>query len=76
MKYFTAEEVRTIIGKSALIRLCYNNPDNPNAEAMQALFEAVLNLDNQPMFAAVRGFVLGYASGVRKERARRKEVQA
>ena len=72
MKYFTAKEASTIISKTASAELCANDPSNPNAEAMQALYDAVLELDNQPMIAAILGFALGRAVGTREERARRK----
>lgn len=76
MKYFTAEEARAIMdyGCTLLCR-CFEN--NPNLEAAQALAAYVReNCRYDPCLAAVYGFCLGRAVGIREERQRRKAAQS
>jgi len=73
MNYFTKEETERIIS-NATLGLCFNSSDNPNVEAMEALYQAVREHAGEPVFASALGFVLGRATGIREERARRKEV--
>lgn len=71
MKYFSTEEAWTIMRKSSLW-ICAIDDDNPNIEAARALAEFTSTNSRCPFFCAVVGFVLGRATGIREERARRK----
>ena len=72
MQYFTKDEAKRIINCQP-IGLCFYNSSNPNVEAMVALAESIDSKpDASPFFAACTGFILGRATGVREERARRK----
>ena len=71
MKYFSAEEAWAIIRESNPW-ICAIDDDNPNIEAARALLDFTKNRSRCPFFCAVVGFVLGRATGIREERARRK----
>lgn len=71
MKYFSTEEAWAIIRESGLW-ICAIDDDNPNIEAARALLDFTKNRSREPFFCAVAGFVLGRATGIREERARRK----
>ena len=75
MKYFNTEEAQSIIRKSSLW-LCAIDDDNPNIEAARALADFTSTQSRAPFFCAAVGFALGRATGIREERARRKEVRA
>ena len=70
MKYFSAEEAWAIIRESSPW-ICAIDDDNPNIEAARALLDFTKNRSRCPFFCAVVGFVLGRATGIREERARR-----
>lgn len=72
MKYFSAEEARRIMGKApaGLIIPC---DENPNREAVEALLDRARTGKAGPLSMAMYGFALGHATGIREERARRKE---
>ena len=74
MKYFTAKEARAIMDHSD-ITLCINWDINPALAEAQALHEKIKTdrcCRDEPFLAAVCGFVLGRATGIREERQRRK----
>ena len=71
MKYFSAEEAWAIIRESSPW-ICAIDDDNPNIEAARALLDFTKNRSRCPFFCAVVGFVLGRATGIREERARRR----
>ena len=71
MKYFSTEEAWAIIRESSPW-ICAIDDDNPNIEAARALLDFTKNRSRCPFFCAVVGFVLGRATGIREERARRK----
>ena len=75
MQYYTAQEAKAAILHQDTF-LCTGFPENPNRDA----FKMALELSrNKPTFDAVmHGFLLGFATGKRVERARRagKAVQA
>lgn len=75
MKYFTAKEANAIIEKSSLA-LCFLCDDNPNLAAMKELANsaALSEFRGDSYWMACMGFVLGRATGIREERARRKEA--
>lgn len=76
MKYFTVEEARAIMDHSDTT-LCTNWDTNPALAEAQALSEKIKTdryCQNEPFWAAVCGFVLGRATGIREERQRRKGV--
>ena len=73
MKYFTAEEARGIINHGD-ISLCTGGDLNPAKEAAQVLFDTAERRHDSPWTAAVCGFVLGRATGIREDRQRRKEA--
>ena len=73
MKYFSAEEAWAIIRESSPW-ICAIDDDNPNIEAARALAEFTSTNSRCPFFRAVAGFVLGRATGIREERARRKKA--
>ena len=71
MKYFSTEEAWAIIRESSPW-ICAIDDDNPNIEAARALLDFTKNRSRCPFFCAVVGFVLGRATGIREERARRR----
>lgn len=71
MKYFTAEEARAVILNGDM-SLCLAGDTNPAKEAMQELFDVSQRHPRSPWSAAVCGFLLGRATGIREERQRRK----
>lgn len=71
MEYFSAQQARLIIYKSPL-DLCVNSATNPNREAFSALLDLARERADCPLMAAVSGFLLGRAIGIREERSRRK----
>lgn len=75
MKYFTAKEANAIIAKSSMA-LCGLYDGNPNLAAMKELANSAARIEFRGGFywAACMGFVLGRATGIREERARRKEA--
>ena len=74
MKYFNAEEAQAIMSHND-ITLCANWDTNPALDQARALHEHI-EADgccrNDPSWAAVCGFLLGRATGIREERQRRK----
>lgn len=73
MKYFSAEEAWAIIRESNPW-ICAIDDDNPNIEAARVLADFAKNRSREPFYCAVAGFVLGRATGIREERARRKKA--
>ena len=75
MKYFTEEEARLIMRNNDM-GLCTLFENNPNREAMGALADQIRRSKFQGdcYWMACIGFVLGRATGIREERARRKEA--
>ena len=75
MKYFTKEEARSVIRKGS-ISLLTADEDNPNREAVMALREEIeqSHFQDSALWMACLGFILGRATGIREERARRKEA--
>ena len=76
MKYFTREEALSIIRYTPL-NLCVPWEENPNLEAMKALDEYIQRskFPNDRFIITCTAFLLGHATGVREERARRKKRQ-
>ncbi len=70
MNYFTAEEARKIVSGASL-RLCTAYDDNPNREAFDECVKFAGEVWSSKRGYASHGFLLGYATGVRAERARR-----
>lgn len=70
MKYFSAEEAWAIVRGSDLW-ICAIDDDNPNIEAARVLADFAKNRSREPFYCAAVGFVLGRATGIREERARR-----
>ncbi|HWP80697.1 MAG TPA: hypothetical protein VN446_08650 [Candidatus Acidoferrum sp.] len=75
MKYFTAGEARSIVSGTRL-ELCTGYGDNPNREALEACVSFASEVGSSNWGYVSFGFVLGYATGVRAERARRAGMQA
>lgn len=71
MKYFTAEEARAILDNNSVL-LCMVWDSNPGKEAARVLSDEVQRRPTESWSAAVRGFLLGRATGIREERQRRK----
>lgn len=73
MKYFTAGEAVRIVGKTP-VHLVALYDDNPNREAMRAVAEKAASLRTPSVYMGmVYGFQLGRATGIREERAKRRE---
>ncbi len=71
MEYFSAQQARIIIYRSP-VDLCINSATNPNREALSVLLDLTRERADSPLLAAVSGFILGRATGIREERSRRK----
>jgi hypothetical protein len=70
MDYFTAAEVQRFLSGTNL-RLCTGYDDNPNREAFDACVRFADEAWSSKWGYTAYGFQLGYATGVREERARR-----
>lgn len=78
MNYFTAEEAKAIM-EYGDITLCTNwdmNPARAEARALSEKIETGRHCQDDLFRAAVCGFVLGRATGIREERQRRKGARA
>lgn len=72
MNYYTAEEARRIMDNTS-VHLCTGYSNNPNREAFAECLRIALEPTQDPIhWAAVIGFHLGRATGIRQERARRR----
>lgn len=74
MKYFTVEEARRVMSCTTADLLIVRD-ENPNREAAAALLGRVSAGGNESIIAALYGFALGRATGIREERARRKQKE-
>lgn len=75
MRCFSAEEANRIVRHSSRGR-CLSNADDPNHEAFQECVKIADGLNPEGGYwHASLGFLLGYATGIRAERARRHEKQ-
>ena len=74
MKYFTKDEAKRIISNQPM-GICFVTSNNPNAAAMRGLSEIIDTSIHKKdaYFMACTGFVLGRATGIREERARRRK---
>ena len=73
MKYFTGEETERLLMESRTGLICCDE-SNPNREAILAAERAANVMSGgipNPYVAVGEGFLLGYATGIRAERARR-----
>lgn len=73
MKYFTTEEAKAVIAHGD-VSLCAYWDKNPALEAAKVLHDTVCSdryARESPFWAAVAGFILGRATGIREERQRR-----
>lgn len=72
MTPFTAKEARAILAHAPFY-LCTSSASNPSREAVSVLMNTVREFKRDPAWAAVYGYALGRAVGIREERQRRKE---
>lgn len=73
MEYYTAEEAKRIMAH-AKIKLCAIEPNNPNLAVARVLANLAKKNSGRDTFWAVwSGFMLGRATGIREERARRRK---
>ena len=68
MDYFTATEAINII-RYTPVNLCTGFDDNPNREAFASVLEE--SCGRGEFVSMMNGFLLGFATGKRAERARR-----
>jgi len=72
VQYFTRDEAKRIINNTPM-SLCFFSSRNPNLDAMRGLAEMTGNNPfRDAYFTACMGFILGRATGIREERARRR----
>lgn len=73
MRYFSAKEASRIVRYSSR-RLLMNHEEDPNYAAFQECVKIAYGLNPEGGYwHASLGFLLGYATGIRAERARRRE---
>ncbi len=70
MNFFTAEEALKIVSGASL-RFCTGYDDNPNRDAFEECVRFAGEVWCSKRGYASYGFLLGYATGIRAERARR-----